>query len=209
MNPNRYRDLTVNQATVGSNPTMRATHKLIGYTMALSLQIEEELDNFFKTAKTGDFYEIDYHDNPGSFTQLKDFCFYQRSQNEIPCIVRNRKTDNDNYIIELKSYTYMNKHYYRGFYDGYVGGGNGTPLSDHVKLMLEKEEEMAKAVSKISDKLKVVNESFTVNMYDNGYMIEVGGKDSKDDWKTAKITVAELDSLIALIKEVVAMERDN
>jgi hypothetical protein len=46
-------------------------------------------------------------------------------------------------------------------------------------------------------------------MYDNGYMIEVGGKDSKDDWKTAKITVAELDSLIALIKEVVSMERDN
>ena len=68
---------------------------------------------------------------------------------------------------------------------------------------------MTKTVSKISDKLKVVNESFTVNMYDNGYMIEIGGKDSKDDWKTAKITVAELDSLIALIKEVVSMERDN
>ena len=100
MNPNRYRDLTVNQATVGSNPTMRATHKLTGYTMT-------------------------------------------------------------------------------------------------------------KTVSKISDKLKVVNESFTVNMYDNGYMIEIGGKDSKDDWKTAKITVAELDSLIALIKEAVSMERDN
>ena len=68
---------------------------------------------------------------------------------------------------------------------------------------------MTKTVSKISDKLKVVNESFTVNMYDNGYMIEIGGKDSKDDWKTAKITVAELDSLIALIKEAVSMERDN
>jgi hypothetical protein len=68
---------------------------------------------------------------------------------------------------------------------------------------------MTKTVSKISDKLKVVNESFTVNMYDNGYMIEIGGKDSKDDWKTAKITVSELDSLIALIKEAVSMERDN
>ena len=68
---------------------------------------------------------------------------------------------------------------------------------------------MTKTVSKISDKLKVVNESFTVNMYDNGYMIEIGGKDSKDDWKTAKITVAELDSLIALIKEAVSMKRDN
>jgi hypothetical protein len=66
-----------------------------------------------------------------------------------------------------------------------------------------------KPISKISDKLTKVNESFTVNMYDNGYMIEVSGKDGDDDWKTAKITVAELDSLIALIKEVVAMDRDN
>lgn len=66
---------------------------------------------------------------------------------------------------------------------------------------------MAKTVSKVSDKLTKVNESFTVNMYDNGYMIEVGGSDSKDDWKTVKITVQELDNLIALIKEVVAMER--
>ena len=66
-----------------------------------------------------------------------------------------------------------------------------------------------KPISKISDKLTKVNESFTVNMYDNGYMIEVGGKDGDDDWKTAKITVADLDSLIALIKEIVAMDRDN
>jgi hypothetical protein len=66
---------------------------------------------------------------------------------------------------------------------------------------------MAKTVSKISDKLTKVSESFTVNMYDNGYMIEIGGSDSKDDWKTAKITVQELDSLIALIKEAAAMER--
>ena len=66
---------------------------------------------------------------------------------------------------------------------------------------------MAKAITKVSDKLTKVGESFTVNMYDNGYMIEVGGQDANDDWKNAKITVMELDSLIALIKEVAAMER--
>ena len=66
---------------------------------------------------------------------------------------------------------------------------------------------MAKTVSKISDKLTKVNESFTVNMYDNGYMIEVGGSDANDDWKNAKITVQNLDDLFALIKEVVSMER--
>ena len=75
--------------------------------------------------------------------------------------------------------------------------------------MAKKGNTMPNTVSKISDKLAKVNESFTVNMYDNGYMIEVSGKNSEDDWKTAKITVAELDSLIALIKEAVSMERDN
>ena len=66
---------------------------------------------------------------------------------------------------------------------------------------------MAKTISKVSDKLTKVSESFTVNMYDNGYMIEVGGSDANDDWKNAKITVMDLDSLIAIIKEVAAMER--
>jgi hypothetical protein len=66
-----------------------------------------------------------------------------------------------------------------------------------------------KPITKISDKLAKVNESFTVNMYDNGYMIEIGGKDGDDNWKTAKITVAELDSLIALVKEAVAMDKDD
>ena len=66
---------------------------------------------------------------------------------------------------------------------------------------------MAKTVSKISDNLVMVSESFTINMYDNGFMIEVGGQDANDDWKNVKIIVQELDSLIALIKEVAAMER--
>jgi hypothetical protein len=66
---------------------------------------------------------------------------------------------------------------------------------------------MAKVISKVSDKLTKVSESFTVNIYDNGYMIEVGGQDANDDWKNVKLTVRDLDSLIAIIKEVVAMER--
>lgn len=66
---------------------------------------------------------------------------------------------------------------------------------------------MAKIVSKISDKLTKVNESYTVNMYDNGFMFEIGGSDRKDDWKTAKIMCHSLDQLIDLIKEAAEMER--
>jgi len=71
---------------------------------------------------------------------------------------------------------------------------------------------MAKAksvVSKVSDKLTKVNENFSVNMYDNGFMLEVSGKDADGEYKTAKIMVATGEQLLALIAEVVEMERDS
>jgi hypothetical protein len=68
---------------------------------------------------------------------------------------------------------------------------------------------MAKTVKKLSDKLTKVNESFTINMYDNGYMVEVGGRDSEDEWKTAKIMVTTVDELLALVREAVEMTRSE
>ena len=53
-------------------------------------------------------------------------------------------------------------------------------------------------MAKISDKLAKVNDNYTINMYDNGFMIEVGGRDSEDDWKTAKIIVVQLMNLLLL-----------
>jgi hypothetical protein len=67
----------------------------------------------------------------------------------------------------------------------------------------------SKAVNKISDKLVKVNESFTVYMYDNAFMIEVSGRDSENDYKTVKLMVPVLDQLQALIKEVTEMDKDD
>jgi hypothetical protein len=58
-------------------------------------------------------------------------------------------------------------------------------------------------------KLAKVSESFTVNRYDNGFMIEVSGRDKKEDWKTAKIMCNTEDELIAVIKEANSMELDQ
>jgi hypothetical protein len=76
------------------------------------------------------------------------------------------------------------------------------------------ENQMAKAkakaagpVNKLSDKLTKVNESFTINMYDNGYMIEVGGRDDEDNWKTAKIMVGTVEELLVLVREATEIER--
>jgi hypothetical protein len=54
---------------------------------------------------------------------------------------------------------------------------------------------------KLSDKLAKCGDSLTINMYDNGYMVEVSGRDSDDDWKTAKIVCPTLDDVYAVIKE--------
>ena len=45
----------------------------------------------------------------------------------------------------------------------------------------------SKTVNKLSDKLTKVNESFTINRYDNGFMVEAGGRNKKGDYVNAKI----------------------
>lgn len=58
------------------------------------------------------------------------------------------------------------------------------------------------------NKLTKVNDSITVNRYDNGWMVEIGGRNKKDDWATAKIMCNTEDELFALIKEYNGMEID-
>ena len=58
-------------------------------------------------------------------------------------------------------------------------------------------------------KLEKVNESFTINRYDNGFMIEVGGRDKESDWKICKVMCATEAELFEVIKEALAMEMDN
>ena len=67
---------------------------------------------------------------------------------------------------------------------------------------------MAK-VTKISDKLTKVDDSFTINMFDNGFMIEVGGRNSDEDWSRVKLNVSTVDELYELIKEVASMPRSE
>jgi hypothetical protein len=67
----------------------------------------------------------------------------------------------------------------------------------------------AKVVSKISDKLIKVNENFSINMYDNGFMVEVGGRNKKSDYVNAKIMCSTVDEVLALVREACEMERDT
>ncbi len=61
---------------------------------------------------------------------------------------------------------------------------------------------------KIEDKLTKISDSFTVNMYDNGFMFEASGRDDNGDWTSTKILCNTLEHLVELIREASEMERD-
>jgi hypothetical protein len=62
---------------------------------------------------------------------------------------------------------------------------------------------------KALSKLVKVNESITINRYDNGWMVEVSGKTNQDDWKSAKVLCNTEEQLVALIKEYNTMELND
>jgi hypothetical protein len=64
-----------------------------------------------------------------------------------------------------------------------------------------------KQVKKISDKLSKVNDSLTINLYDNGYMVEVSGRGLDDDWTNVKILCANLDEVTVLLKEANELDK--
>ena len=56
------------------------------------------------------------------------------------------------------------------------------------------------------NKVAKVGDNFTVNRYDNVWMVEVGGRNKKDDWVTAKVMCSTEQELLEIIKEYNAME---
>ena len=60
---------------------------------------------------------------------------------------------------------------------------------------------------KISEKLKKINGGLTVNLYDNGYMVEVNGRDFDDDYTDVRIVCLTLKEINDVIAEAVEMEK--
>jgi hypothetical protein len=58
-------------------------------------------------------------------------------------------------------------------------------------------------------KLAKVNESITINRYDNGWMVEVGGRDDDNEWKNCIVVCNTEEEVIAVVKEYNAMDLDT
>ena len=67
----------------------------------------------------------------------------------------------------------------------------------------------AKQVSNLGDKLVKVNDNFSIHMYDNGFMVEAGGRNKKGDYVQAKIMCINVDEVLSLVREACEMDRDT
>jgi hypothetical protein len=61
----------------------------------------------------------------------------------------------------------------------------------------------------INSKMVAVNDSFSVNMYDNGYMIEYSGRDAEMHFVGSKTMCANLEELITLIQVISDMPKNT
>ena len=59
----------------------------------------------------------------------------------------------------------------------------------------------------IVNKLTKVDNSFNINMYDNGFMLEIGGRDKEDDYETARIMCNTVEDLIKVVTEATSLPR--
>jgi hypothetical protein len=62
----------------------------------------------------------------------------------------------------------------------------------------------------IVDKIVKIESTITIQIVDNGYMFEVGGRDANDEWKNVKIVCTTRSELDSLLDEALELDRvDN
>lgn len=59
------------------------------------------------------------------------------------------------------------------------------------------------------DKLTKVGENITLNRYDNGWMVEVNGRNADNDWQTIKTICSKEEELLSIVKEWNLKPLDN
>ena len=62
---------------------------------------------------------------------------------------------------------------------------------------------------KLANKLAKVDEDITIRQLDNGFVVEVGGRDNDDEWATAKIVCNDLATVQALVEEATQLPKNS
>ena len=65
---------------------------------------------------------------------------------------------------------------------------------------------MSKVV--IKDFFTKISENHSVYFYHNGFMVEVSGRDTDENWKTYKFVCNSIDEVVDIIKQLNSIERE-
>lgn len=87
---------------------------------------------------------------------------------------------------------------------GYIADRDNFEAKHTIKPEIKQQTKMKKL-----EKLAKVNESLTINRYDNGWMVEIGGKSKKDDWVNTKTLCNTEADVIEIVKEYNSLPIDN
>jgi hypothetical protein len=61
----------------------------------------------------------------------------------------------------------------------------------------------------INSNMVKINDSFSINMYDNGFMVEYSGRSAEMNYVGSKTMCANIEELLTLIQAIAAMERND
>lgn len=56
-------------------------------------------------------------------------------------------------------------------------------------------------VNMVSNMFSSVNDSVTVYRFENGWMVEISGRDHFDEWPTKKIVCSDLKNVLTILEE--------
>jgi|TARA_B110000503_G_scaffold50007_1_gene81094 hypothetical protein len=59
----------------------------------------------------------------------------------------------------------------------------------------------------VAKKLSKTDDNFTVTIADNGFLVDVGGRDKQDEWAGTKVVCNSLEELVATITEITSLPR--
>lgn len=56
-------------------------------------------------------------------------------------------------------------------------------------------------INMVSNMFSAVNDAVTVHRFENGWMVEISGKDHFDEWPTKKIICSDLKNVLTILEE--------
>lgn len=62
---------------------------------------------------------------------------------------------------------------------------------------------------KVLDFISKIGEDINIKVIDNGYLVEISGRNAEDDWKTVKLACSSRGELDALLDQCFKLPRDN